>query len=89
MTTITITQLYQLLSERTDAKTAEALTSYIAQKVEAEIMAQKEVLSTKEDITLARAEIRTEIQQAKVDMLKWFVGLFMALALMIIGLYLK
>lgn len=48
-----------------------------------------DVLSTKEDITLARAEIRTEIQQAKVDMLKWFVGLFMALALMIIGLYLK
>jgi flagellar biogenesis protein FliO len=30
-----------------------------------------------------------EIKESKNDMLKWFVGMFFALALMIIGLYLK
>lgn len=34
-------------------------------------------------------EVRMEIKDTKSDILKWFVGLFITLALMIIGLYLK
>ena len=34
-------------------------------------------------------DVRVEIKESKNDMLKWFVGMFFALALMIIGLYLK
>ena len=52
------------------------------------------------DLAILRAEIttrisevegnlRTEMREQKVDMVKWFVGLFIALALMIIGLYVK
>jgi len=32
---------------------------------------------------------KEDLANAKTDMIKWFVGLFIALALMIIGLYLK
>lgn len=33
--------------------------------------------------------VKKEITDAKNDMIKWFVGLFFALAMMIIGLYIK
>nr|WP_315417294.1 hypothetical protein [uncultured Pedobacter sp.] len=32
---------------------------------------------------------KEDLANAKTDMIKWFVGLFIALALMIIGLYFK
>ncbi|SDG86975.1 hypothetical protein SAMN05421827_11257 [Pedobacter terrae] len=70
---ISITQLYALLSEKLDKDTAEQLTSYIEAKVD-----KTTHLASKEDLA-----------NAKTDMIKWFVGLFIALALMIIGLYFK
>lgn len=36
-----------------------------------------------------KLELKNEIKESKNDTLKWFVGMFFALALMIIGLYLK
>lgn len=33
--------------------------------------------------------VKKEITDSKNDMIKWFVGLFFALAMMIIGLYIK
>ena len=50
----------------------------------------------KEDLLRLEMNLKTEIknlelkiEQTKSDLLKWFIGLFMALALMIIGLYLR
>jgi hypothetical protein len=40
-------------------------------------------------IDLKVSELRTEIKETKVDIIKWMIGIFMALALMIIGLYIK
>jgi hypothetical protein len=77
-TTITVTQLYQILEPKVGKKEAEALTTYIDEK----ISETSEGVATKEFV-------RAEIQQSKADMIKWFVGLFVALALMIIGLYFK
>jgi hypothetical protein len=34
-------------------------------------------------------QLNVKIESTKVDLVKWFVGLFFALALMIIGLYIK
>ena len=76
--TLTITQLYQLLSEKIDAPTAEALTTYVSETVKSEIDVKTQTLTTKQDLA-----------QAKLDIIKWIVGLFVTLALMIIGLYLK
>lgn len=39
-------------------------------------------LASKEDFTRGLADTKT-------DMIKWFVGLFFALAMMVIGLYFK
>ena len=33
--------------------------------------------------------LRNEVKDSKVDTIKWMVGIFLALALMIIGLYFK
>jgi hypothetical protein len=40
-------------------------------------------------IDLKVSELRTEIKETKVDIIKWMIGIFVALALMIIGLYIK
>ena len=80
--TITITQLYQLLSKKLNQETAEALTTYISEYVTENI---KEEVDTKVK-TLATKE---DLAQTKLDLIKWLVSLFVTLALMIIGLYLK
>lgn len=75
---ITITQLYQSLSKKVGNETAEELTSFITQDISEKIEQKTSSLATKEDLA-----------NAKVDMIKWYVGLFIVLALMIIGLYFK
>ena len=75
---ISITQLYALLSEKLDKETAENLTSYIEAKIDITAVNKTAHLASKEDVV-----------NAKTDMIKWFVGLFMAFALMVIGLYFK
>lgn len=75
---IIITQLYQSLSKKLGNDTAEELTSFITQDISDKIEQRSSSLATKEDVA-----------NAKVDMIKWLVGLFITLALMIVGLYLK
>jgi Protein of unknown function (DUF1640) len=40
-------------------------------------------------IEIKMEQLNSKIESTKVDLIKWFVGLFFALALMIIGLYIK
>ncbi|WP_419800501.1 hypothetical protein [Mucilaginibacter sp.] len=75
---ISITQLYALLSEKFDKETGENSTSYIEAKIDKIYVDKTAHLASKEDVV-----------KAKTDMIKWFVGLSMALALMVIGLYFK
>lgn len=75
---LTITQLYSLLSEKVGKETAENLTSYIESKIENTVVDKTQHLASKADLA-----------NAKTDMIKWFVGLFITLALMVIGLYFK
>lgn len=49
----------------------------------------KEIKKLDYKIDLKVGELRVEIKEAKVDTIKWMVGIFMALALMIMGLYMK
>ena len=116
--TITVTQLYQLLSKKLNQETAEALTSYIATSVTENVkkevdtkaatfvnkediaryksevkddlyLIRKDMFLMKEDIFKEIHKIRSEANQNKFDLIKWFISLFITLALMIIGLYLK
>lgn len=75
---ISITQLYSLLSDKLDKDTAENLTSYIEAKVDKTAVNKTSHLASKDDLA-----------NTKIDMIKWFVGLFITLALMVIGLYFK
>ena len=43
----------------------------------------------KEDLLKLEMQLTAKIEQSKYDLVKWFVGLFIALAMMIIGLYIK
>lgn len=46
-------------------------------------------MNLKTQIKDVKQELELKIEQTKSDLLKWFIGLFIALALMIIGLYIK
>lgn len=53
--------------------------------IENRFASEKEHLATKKDI----AELGAKIAESKSDMVKWMFSFFVALSLMIIGLYLK
>ncbi len=79
-------KLYELLLPLAkEEKKARKIVESIEEIVESKFDAEKDRLSTKEDI----ANLRAEIKETKVDMIKWCVVLFAMLALMIIGLYFK
>ena len=78
--TITTTdiQLFQILKEKLGEKEAEALVTFVDSIIKYANEQNVKILATKEDVA-----------QAKTDMIKWFFAFFMALAVMIIGLYFK
>ncbi|MFT4205234.1 MAG: hypothetical protein QM610_15125 [Chitinophagaceae bacterium] len=78
----TITKLYVLLSEQVGKDTVENLTTFIEAKIFDEVSSATSEIASKDFV-------RSEIASAKTDMINWFVGLFITLALMIVGLYFK
>ena len=62
---------------------ARVIISFIEQKSEQKV-AEKQ-LATNADLK----ELELKIEQSKAETLKWFIGLFITLALMIMGLYIK
>ena len=83
--TMTDIQLFQILKQKMGEKEAEALVEFVDNKLKQSNENNLKVLATKEDI----GNLRVEIKETKTEMLKWFVGLFITLAIMIIGLYVK
>ena len=86
MTATQSLKLYQIAQRYfNNQEDATAFVAEIENVVDNKINLQKDVLATKTDIS----DLRKEISDSKVDTIKWMVGLFITLALMIIGLYLK
>lgn len=50
---------------------------------------KEDLLKLEMQLTSKIELLNMKIETTKVDLIKWFVGLFFALALMIIGLYVK
>jgi hypothetical protein len=71
-------QLYKALKIKLGEKEAEELVSFVKESVKENINPELENLVTKKDLA-----------ETKVDIIKWVVGIFFALAMMIIGLYIK
>ena len=78
-------QLFQILKEKMGDKEAEALVTFVDNKIKDNNETSLKILSTKED--LLQLEIR--LKDKMTDQFKWVIGVFLTLALMIIGLYLK
>ena len=78
-------QLFQILKEKMGDKEAEALVTFVDNKIKDNNESNLKILSTKED--LLQLEIR--LKDKMTDQFKWVIGVFLTLALMIIGLYLK
>ena len=77
--------LYNLLKLKVGDDEAKAITDYIDIQVKDRYDAGKQYLATKEDVS----RIEVKIAESKTDSIKWTFSFFMALALMIIGLYFK
>ena len=60
-------RLYTLLSDKLGNDTTEAMFKYIDSKTERSVEATIQTLATKDDI----ANVRKEISESKVDIIKW------------------
>lgn len=78
-------RIYEILKTRFSEDEAKAFIEYFESKTAEKIDEKKDVFLTKDD----KVDILEKINQSKTDMLKWMFSIFLALALMIIGLYLK
>jgi hypothetical protein len=76
MSSITLTELYSLLTEKVGKETAQSLTSYIEQKIDKEVEHTTRHLATREDL-----------EKGFKDQSRWMLGVFITLSLMILGLY--
>ena len=72
MSSITLTKLYDLLTEKVGKETALSLTSYIERKIDKEVEQNRSDLVTKKD--LEKRSLR-------------MLGIFIILSLMIFGLF--
>lgn len=70
--------LFNALKGKLGEKEAEELVLFVKTAVKENIENEISNIATKKDLA-----------ETKVDIIKWVVGIFFALALMIIGLYLK
>jgi len=75
-----------------NTKDARVVVEEIERIIEEKISDKKEVLATKEDmkaIELKIEETHTRIAETKADIISWVFAFFAALALLILGLYLR
>jgi hypothetical protein len=68
-----------------DKERAQEFVSKLEQTIDNKFTEKEKILATKEDIS--RLELK--IAEVKTEMIKWYVALFITLAIMIIGLYFK
>ena len=78
-------QLFQILKEKMGDKEAEALVTFVDNKIKDNNETSLKILSTKEDLLQLEIRLKDKI----TDQFKWVIGVFLTLALMIFGLYLK
>ncbi|WP_262246206.1 hypothetical protein [Parapedobacter soli] len=57
MSTITITKLYSLLSNKLGRESAENLTTYIEEKIKDEVGDKTKILATKADLAETKSEV--------------------------------
>jgi hypothetical protein len=74
------------LSEEKSQNVAKAIQEAIVEK---EIDDAKEFMSKEIKDIATKDFVKKEIAESKTEIIKWFIGMFIALALMVIGLYFR
>ena len=77
--------LYNILKGKFAEQEAQAIVEGIKQEVKREVDEHKDILASKQDIY----NLRVEMKQDKIDLIKRMFGFFAALILAILGLYFK
>ncbi len=80
-------QLFTLLKAKIGEKEATAVIEYVKQEAKASSEKMSQYFS--KDIAILQSHIDSKLEQTKTDLIKWILGLFMALVFMIVGIYLK
>lgn len=75
-----------------DKAKAQEFVSKLEQTIDNKFQEKESGLASKQDIHALKEDmikLELKIAEAKTDMIKWYVALFVLLAIMIIGLYFK
>jgi hypothetical protein len=83
--TTTDIQLFQILKQKLGEKEAEALVTFVDNKLKESNESNMKTVATKEDIL----KLEVKIAETKVETIRWVFGFFVALMLAIVGLYFK
>ena len=89
-------KLYEKLKVKLGQEETEDLLLYIEKKAED----QRLIIASKEDLAMETKQIEAKLEQTKLDLelkieqtktelLKWFIGAFTTIIIMILGLYIK
>ena len=70
-------------------ETAESLTTFITERNKEEVEAATKEIATKDFVAKEIAGLETKMERALKEQTRWMIGIFITLALMIIGLYFK
>ena len=70
-------------------ETAESLTTFITERNKEEVEAATKEIATKDFVAKEIAGLETKMERALKEQTSWMIGIFITLALMIIGLYFK
>ena len=94
MEKVTLTRLYDTLSQKIGRNEAECLTQYVELKVKDELNNKTEILATKvfvKDEFLALKEeihgLRNEMKEHSLSQQKWMLSIFITVVIMVMGLY--
>ncbi|ANI88985.1 hypothetical protein A9P82_06565 [Arachidicoccus ginsenosidimutans] len=89
MATVTLTKLYAILEDKIGRQQAEALTTYVDEKIKEEAIESTKEIATKDYVRAEIENVRVEIHKSTATLQQWFIGVIIALVLSFIGLYLK
>lgn len=74
-------KVYELFKSRFSEAEATMIVEYIEAKAEKKYEEKKDILATKSDIN----DVRLEIRETKVDIIKWLIGTGIAIVSIIIA----
>ncbi len=80
---VSLTQLYDILSLKFGKQEAQSIVQFIETKIESKVEEQTKGLATREDVL----HLEIKMEKGFKEQTRWMLGIFITLALMILGLY--